>query len=281
MKHISSLSMLGAALFFLSACGSPSLPSQSAFDNAPLATPCVIASDSISVILRDYFPKLSKMDTVTIKADSAMHLISLFDVHEGEQTGELIVFNRTGFKQAGLDGSRVPLLTTRSIEGTKDKFNLVIANGQSDVAVLWQNTLMGKKFFKKLSGTEVQVTVPANAKRFKRSYIRVYAANEHGIGNDVLVPLDYGEVVSDISELDRTDKRAQIMYFLMIDRFKDGDTSNTRKLNVPNVLPKVDYFGGDIAGMDQVLKSGYFDSLGIHTIWISPVTQNPYDAWGQ
>ena len=273
--------MLGAVLFLLSSCGSPSLPSQPAFDNAPLATPCVISADSSSVILRDYFPKLSTMDTIIIKADSAMHLISLMDVHDGKQTGELVIFKKPLYKRFSNEDKLVPHLTTRSIGGKNERFVLVIANGQSDIAVLWQNTLMGKKFFKKLSDTEVQVTVPANAKRFKRSYIRVYAANEHGIGNDVLVPLDYGKVISDISELDRTDKRAMIMYSLMIDRFKDGDTSNTRKLNVPNVLPKVDYFGGDIAGIDQVLKSGYFDSLGINTIWITPVTQNPYDAWGQ
>ncbi|MBQ8307844.1 MAG: hypothetical protein IJX56_03465, partial [Alistipes sp.] len=31
----------------------------------------------------------------------------------------------------------------------------------------------------------------------------------------------------------------------------------------------------------QKIEDGFFEDLGITTIWISPITQNPYDAWGQ
>jgi cyclomaltodextrinase len=273
--------MLSAVLFIVSACVAPSLPDQPIFDGSPLATPCVLTSDSARIILRDYFPKLSYMDTITVKANSASNFISFLTVQDSNDVGALVIFKKTPKALESADSTKVPQITTFP---SKDEGRFVLVMKDVDpaqIAVLWQNSVMNKIFFKKLSDNEVEVTVPSNAKRFARSYIRVYAANKYGIGNDVLVPLDHGRVISDVSELNRSDKRAQIMYFLMIDRFKDGDTSNTKKLNVPNVLPKVDYYGGDIAGIDQVLKSGYFDSLGVNTIWISPVTQNPYDAWGQ
>lgn len=44
------------------------------------------------------------------------------------------------------------------------------------------------------------------------------------------------------------------MYSLLIDRFFDGDPSNSKKLNSPNVLPKVDYFGGDLKGVLEKLN---------------------------
>jgi glycosidase len=46
-------------------------------------------------------------------------------------------------------------------------------------------------------------------------------------------------------------------------------------------LDKVDYQGGDIVGIQQKINDGFFADLGVNTIWISPITQNPYDAWGQ
>ncbi len=66
----------------------------------------------------------------------------------------------------------------------------------------------------------------------------------------------------------------------MIDRFENGDPSNDAPLRRPDVLPQVDYQGGDLRGIAQRIESGFFDSLGVTTLWISPVTQNPRDAWG-
>jgi glycosidase len=51
-------------------------------------------------------------------------------------------------------------------------------------------------------------------------------------------------------------------------------------MNSPEVLDIVDYQGGDIAGITKKIKEGFFAELGITTIWISPITQNPWDAWG-
>ena len=51
-------------------------------------------------------------------------------------------------------------------------------------------------------------------------------------------------------------------------------------MNSPEVLDIVDYQGGDIKGIQQKIEEGFFEDLGINTIWISPITQNPWDAWG-
>ena len=65
-----------------------------------------------------------------------------------------------------------------------------------------------------------------------------------------------------------------ILYSLMIDRFFDGDTTNNRPIVHERLSPKANYQGGDLAGILQKLKEGYFDSLGINMLWISPVNDN-------
>ncbi|MBI5806861.1 MAG: alpha-glucosidase C-terminal domain-containing protein [Ignavibacteriales bacterium] len=70
-----------------------------------------------------------------------------------------------------------------------------------------------------------------------------------------------------------------IIYSLMIDRFNDGD----KKLNNPivqdSLFEKANYMGGDFQGIIDKLNQGYFDSLGINTIWLSPVYDNPNKAY--
>jgi glycosidase len=67
---------------------------------------------------------------------------------------------------------------------------------------------------------------------------------------------------------------------MMVDRFLDGDASNTKPVADPEVLPKANYMGGDLAGVLKKIKDGYFKELGINTIWLSPITQNPEGAYG-
>ena len=81
--------------------------------------------------------------------------------------------------------------------------------------------------------------------------------------------------------LNRHDDQAQVLYSIMVDRFQNGNTSNDWKINSPEVLDIVDYQGGDFAGITQKIKEGYFTNLGVNTLWISPITQNPWDAWGK
>ena len=114
----------------------------------------------------------------------------------------------------------------------------------------------------------------------KRSFIRVFAYNGDVLYSDVLIPLENGEILLTTNNLTRKDNESKIIYSLMIDRFSNGNTKNDRKLNSPKVLPQVDYYGGDIKGVSNKVADNYFTNLGVNTIWISPITQNPYDSWG-
>jgi len=113
-----------------------------------------------------------------------------------------------------------------------------------------------------------------------RSYLRVFACSDTYLYNDLLLPLQDGQVITDAAQLNRHDQQAQVLYSLMIDRFYNGNTANDWKMNSPEVLDIVDYQGGDLAGITAKIEEGYFDRLGVNTLWISPITQNPWDAWG-
>ena len=113
-----------------------------------------------------------------------------------------------------------------------------------------------------------------------RAYLRIFAEDETYLYNDLLLPLQDGKIVTDASQLNRHDPQTQVLYSVLIDRFYDGNTANNWKMNSPEVLDIVDYQGGDLAGITKKIEEGYFDRLGVNTLWISPITQNPWDAWG-
>ena len=70
-----------------------------------------------------------------------------------------------------------------------------------------------------------------------------------------------------------------VIYSIMVDRFYDGDTSNTKPVYSPYLTAKANYMGGDLQGIIDKLNSGYFDSLGVNTLWISPVIDNTDSAY--
>jgi len=71
-----------------------------------------------------------------------------------------------------------------------------------------------------------------------------------------------------------TSRHDHIIYFAFIDRLADGDPSNNPKSD-SRVEAPAQYFGGDLAGVKKLVDDGYFEKLGINTLWLSPVNQNP------
>ena len=64
------------------------------------------------------------------------------------------------------------------------------------------------------------------------------------------------------------------MYFLLTDRFNNGDKSNDNLLNRNNPTGKLRGFeGGDIRGVIQKVDEGYFTDLGINAIWLTPLVE--------
>ena len=64
------------------------------------------------------------------------------------------------------------------------------------------------------------------------------------------------------------------IYFLLTDRFNNGDVSNDLKFNRTGVAAKLRGFeGGDIKGITQKIEEGYFNNLGINAIWLTPIVE--------
>ncbi len=171
----------------------------------------------------------------------------------------------------------LPVLISRTVENRKVSLHLM--NDADEVFVYWQNFRLPDRFLR-VTNNQIDFDIPAEAFLVERSYLRVWASNKYGVSNDVLVPLHEGRLLEDAGKINRGDYHAQIIYFLLIDRFKNGDFSNDAPLNLPDVNPRADFHGGDLAGLQQIINDGYFDRLGVNTLWISPLSQNPEGAYG-
>ena len=65
-----------------------------------------------------------------------------------------------------------------------------------------------------------------------------------------------------------------VLYFAFTDRFYNGNTGNDKKSGTWENSQAADWYGGDFAGLKKKVESGYFDRLGVNTLWISSVTKN-------
>ncbi len=64
------------------------------------------------------------------------------------------------------------------------------------------------------------------------------------------------------------------LYFLLTDRFNNGDPSNDINFERTGKTAKLRGFeGGDIKGITQKIEEGYFSDLGINAIWMTPIVE--------
>ncbi len=249
--------------------------------------PLHLTGEGQEVYLTDYYPQWIGADSVTGRDGLVVKPLA-------EDWSRFEVVSPAGNYATTLDvwqgGKSVSIVALR---GERNEENYLFTAGSmmkvvtilserkpQQVVALWQNHRLPEDYIVPVEGA-FGVIIPKDAHDMERSFLRVYAADETGLFNDVLIPLNRGKVVRDVKELTRHDNQAQVLYSLMIDRFMNGNTENDKPLNCADVLPKVDYQGGDLKGITQKIEDGFFQDLGITTIWISPITQNPYDAWGQ
>lgn len=67
---------------------------------------------------------------------------------------------------------------------------------------------------------------------------------------------------------------AATVYFLLTDRFNNADTSNDINFDRNQETAKLRGFkGGDIKGITQKIKAGYFNKLGVNAIWMTPIVE--------
>ena len=282
LKTLSILLLSAVAL-----CGCAKQAAEFELGNRVAVVPMTVNGGATTHYLTDYYPQWVGADNVTT-ADARLRLtpkvdnwaefvvevadeplVTTLDVWHGDSSLAIVV----------LGGKRDTAGSYMSSVGMeKGRVKVVAEKSVKEAVAMWQNRRVEDVV---VDGDVISVAIPAEARSFERSQLRIFAASEEGRFNDVLLPLEYGVVVTDAEDIKRQDHQSQVLYSLMIDRFNNGTTENDWKINSLEVLDKVDYQGGDIVGIEQKIEDGFFEDLGITTIWISPITQNPYDAWGQ
>ena len=69
------------------------------------------------------------------------------------------------------------------------------------------------------------------------------------------------------------------LYFLLTDRFNNGKSENDTNFDRSKQPGKLRGFqGGDIKGITQKVKEGYFSDLGINAIWMTPIVEQIHGA---
>lgn len=64
------------------------------------------------------------------------------------------------------------------------------------------------------------------------------------------------------------------LYFMLTDRFNNGDIANDVNFERTEISGKLRGFeGGDIKGITQKIEEGYFTDLGINAIWMTPIVE--------
>ena len=75
------------------------------------------------------------------------------------------------------------------------------------------------------------------------------------------------------------DPRDSPIYMVMVDRFRDGNPTNNPAPNAA-LSSGGSFQGGDLAGIRDAIDRGYFDGLGIKTLWLSPLNRNSERTYG-
>jgi glycosidase len=86
-------------------------------------------------------------------------------------------------------------------------------------------------------------------------------------------------VTADCDDCDAAgfDWRDGVMYFVFLDRFRNGDTTNDGPGG--GVEAAAAYHGGDLAGVRLALEDGYFDDLGVNVLWLTSPIDNADGAY--
>jgi cyclomaltodextrinase len=109
--------------------------------------------------------------------------------------------------------------------------------------------------------------------------LRMVASYKNQPGNVLYVWLEDGKLLPANKDILWNDA---IIYSLMVDRFRNGNSQNDSPVEHSELAKQANFNGGDLAGIFNTLKEGYFDSLGINTLWISPLnktTDKAFHEW--
>ncbi|SHM45545.1 Glycosidase [Anaerosporobacter mobilis DSM 15930] len=129
------------------------------------------------------------------------------------------------------------------------------------------------KVFVETDLMEISIGVTESTKYGKKQ-IPVTVVDQYGKKHVITASVT---VVAPTQNSNDFDWEEAVIYFMVTDRFKDGNTANNDAYGVGdyNTDPETgasSYHGGDFAGVTS--KLDYLKDLGINTIWISPIVEN-------
>lgn len=177
------------------------------------------------------------------------------------------------------DASETTTLFIKELVAGEYTHDLVIqTDSAATVYGWWENQLYA--LTQTDSTGSATIRVPAAAYELKRTHLRIWSATERGVSAQALIPLEFGVPIQDPNLLTRDDRQAMSLYFLLVDRFANGDTSNDEPVDDPRIHPRANHHGGDFAGLERAIASGYFEATGVNTVWVSPIVTNPDSAYG-
>mgnify|MGYP005850824959 CR=1 FL=1 len=144
---------------------------------------------------------------------------------------------------------------------------------KSNIYAYLDNKLLPQKFIK-INGKIIAVVIPNKLLKGKQT-LRA-AVSVDGVVSNIQEHIIFDGKPTDNSHFNWNDA---ILYSIMIDRLYDGDKSINSFIKHDSLENKANYMGGDLQGIIDKINSEYFDSLGVNVIWISPVYDNPEEAF--
>jgi neopullulanase len=114
----------------------------------------------------------------------------------------------------------------------------------------------------------VQAPAPADGKYT----LALTAADVDGRANEegrVLLPVWREPVAFDWAD--------GVMYFPFIDRFRK--TAPSPEPPIAGASPGAGYLEGDLIGLLDAIEDGLFEDLGVRSLWLTPVVDNPDGVW--
>ncbi len=155
-----------------------------------------------------------------------------------------------------------------------EKENQKVLLNYSDIIALLNNKKIALNNIK-IAGDTIKIFIKGEA--LKQNVVVRLAIDQRGQATNIQTVRLFKGVPAGHEE--NVTFQDQVIYAIMIDRFFDGDKTNDKPIVLPDLSYKANYQGGDFQGIIDKINSGYFDSLGVNTLWISPVVDNPDSAY--
>jgi len=135
-------------------------------------------------------------------------------------------------------------------------------NWTATVPVPW-DTAVQYKF--RVDGSDMWIVDPANPNSVDDGF---------GGKNSLLEPTTCAEFSCDSALIGTFDWRDSVIYFVFVDRFNNGNKGTDKR---SGVVAAADWYGGDWAGVTAKIEEGYFNELGVNTLWLTVPMDNTND----